>query len=149
MSRVSSEAAEPTPLLVLIERAHRAMQQDMVRFAHESGYPDARPAHNAVFGRLPLEGARTSELAARAGVTRQSMGELVREMVDLGILQMTPDPEDRRAKLVTYTPDGLSQARSGREHILDLEQRFIEEFGAADYQTARDVLERLVKVLGD
>ena len=149
MSRVSPEAAEPTPLLVLIERAHRAMQQDMVRFSHESGYPDARPAHNAVFGRLPLEGARTSELAARAGVTRQSMGELVREMVDLGILQMTPDPEDRRAKLVSYTPAGLSQARSGRAHILDLEQRFIEEFGAADYQTARDVLERLVKVLGD
>lgn len=149
MSRVSSESSEPTPLLVLIERAHRAMQQDMVRFSHESGYPDARPAHNAVFGRLPLEGARTSDLAARAGVTRQSMGELVREMVDLGILQMTPDPQDGRAKLVTYTPDGLSQARSGREHILDLEQRFIEEFGAADYQTARDVLERLVKVLGD
>ena len=147
MSRASS-ADDPTPLLVLIDRAHRAMQQDMVRFAHESGYPDARPSHNAVFGRLPLEGARTSELAARAGVTRQSMGELVREMVDLGILQMTPDPQDRRAKLVTYTPEGLAQARSGRAHILDLEQRFIQEFGAADYQTVRDALERIVKVLG-
>lgn len=149
MSIVSSETAEPTPLLVLVERAHRALQQDMVRFAKESGYPDARPAHNAVFGRLPLKGARTSELAARAGVTRQSMGELVREMVDLGILQMTPDPQDRRAKLVTYTPAGLSQARRGRAHILALEQRFVEDFGAEEYQTARDALERLVDVLGD
>ena len=149
MSTVSSEAAEPTPLLVLIDRAHRAMQQDMVRFAHASGYPDARPAHNVVFGRLPLEGAHTSDLAMRAGVTRQSMGELVREMVDLGILQMTPDPEDRRAKLVTYTPAGLAQARRGRAHILGLEQRFAEEFGAEEYQTARDVLARLVTVLDD
>ncbi len=147
MSRASSPA-DSTPLLVLIDRAHRALQQDMVRFAQESGNPDARPSHNVVFGRLPLEGARTSELAARAGVTRQSMGELVREMVDLGILQMTPDPQDRRAKLVTYTAEGLAQARRGRAHILGLEQRFADEFGAEEYQTARDVLERLVKVLG-
>lgn len=140
---------DPAPLLVLIDRAHRAMQQHMVQLAQASGYPHARPAHNVVFGRLPLEGARTSDLAARAGMTRQSMGELVREMVDLGILQMTPDPQDRRAKLVTYTPAGLSHARRGREHILALEQRFVEEFGADEYHAARDVLQRLVTVLSE
>ena len=37
-------------------------------------------------------------MAARAGITKQSMGEVVRELVDLGVLEMVVDPTDRRAK---------------------------------------------------
>ena len=147
MSRGSDEVPAAPPLIVLVDRAHRALQQHMARMAKERGYPEAKPAHNAVFGRLSSEGARTVDLAARAGVTRQSMGELVRELVDLGLLEMKPDPADRRAKLVTYTKRGLAEARKGRAHLTTLEERFTEEFGEEEYAVARDVLERVVTVL--
>ena len=52
-------------------------------------------------------------MAARAGITRQSMGEVIREMVDLGLLEMVADPDDRRAKLVRYTDAGLAVAQGG------------------------------------
>jgi DNA-binding MarR family transcriptional regulator len=149
MSRPSPDRPERAPLIVLVERANRALQLHMVRAAQRWGYPEARPAHNAVFGRLPSTGARASDLAAHAGITRQSMGELIREMVGLGILEMGPDPTDRRAKLVTYTEAGLAQAREGRRHLAALEDRFAEEFGAAEYETTRSVLERLVGVLAE
>ncbi len=41
------------PLIALVDRANRALQADMVRWAHELGYPAARYAHNAVFGHMP------------------------------------------------------------------------------------------------
>jgi DNA-binding MarR family transcriptional regulator len=135
------------PLIALVDRANRAMHSDMVRAAHENGHPEIKYAHNAVFATLQESGNRATDMADRAGITRQSMGEVIREMVDLGILEMRPDPDDRRAKLVTYTKAGLVHARDGYQHIIDLEKRFAEEFGQDEYELVRKVLERLVPLL--
>ena len=135
------------PLIALVDRANRAMQADMVRQARARGYDATRPAHNAVFSTLGSpDGERTVDLAERAGITRQSMGEVVRDLVALGVVEMAPDPADGRAKLVRYTEAGRTQARLGYRHIRDLEARFVEELGE-DYEAARRVLERVVAIL--
>ncbi len=135
------------PLIVLVHTANRAFQEEMVRLGRAQGFPEARQAHNAVFATLSAEGSRASDMAARAGITKQSMGEVVRELVSIGLLEMRPDPSDRRAKLVTYTKHGLETARKGRRHLADLEGRFIDEFGAEDYAAARRILARVTEML--
>ncbi|MEO6473144.1 MAG: MarR family winged helix-turn-helix transcriptional regulator, partial [Aeromicrobium sp.] len=77
---------------------------------------------------------------------RQSMGEIIRGMVTLGLVEMKPDPDDKRAKIVVYTEQGLVCATQGFQHIVDLEQGFSDEFGE-DYETARRVLARVVEIL--
>jgi DNA-binding MarR family transcriptional regulator len=149
MSRPDVPRPDRRPLIALVDRANRALQSDMVREAHRQGHPEVKYAHNAVFSTLSEPGARATDMAARAGITRQSMGEIIREMVALGILEMRPDPDDRRAKLVTYTESGLTQARRGYQHIIDLEERFADEFGHEEYETVRSVLERLVPLLDE
>ncbi|TDD43528.1 MarR family transcriptional regulator [Kribbella antibiotica] len=135
------------PFIALVDRANRALQIDMVREMHARGYPKVKQAHNAVFATLQEGGSRSADMAMRAGMTRQSMGELIREMVALGILEMRPDPEDGRAKLVTYTDQGLAVASDGYRRLLGLEEHFAEEFGPDEYATARDVLARVADVL--
>ena len=137
------------PFIALVDRANRALQSHMVEAAHRRGHPEVRQSHNAVFATLLESGNRATDMADRAGITRQSMGEIVREMVDLGILEMRPDPDDRRAKLVTYSEHGLEFARDGYQHLIDLEKRFAEEFGEEEYEQARKVLERLVPLLDE
>jgi DNA-binding MarR family transcriptional regulator len=134
-------------MIALVDRANRALQADMVQTAHRRGHPEVKPAHNSVFATLAEEGSRAADMAARAGITRQSMGEVIREMVALGLLEMRPDPEDRRAKLVTYTEHGRRVAGDGYEYLIELEQRFVEEIGLAEYETARDVLARVAVLL--
>jgi DNA-binding MarR family transcriptional regulator len=119
----------------------------MVRHAHRRGWTDAKYAHNWVFGFLGWEGARAADLAARAGITRQSMGEVIRDLVDLGIVEMKPDPTDRRAKLVTYTDLGRQEAREGYEHIVDLEERMVAELGAEVYEHLRVGLQKVTEIL--
>ncbi|MFL6101366.1 MAG: MarR family winged helix-turn-helix transcriptional regulator [Actinomycetales bacterium] len=137
------------PLIALVHRANRALQNDMVRQAHQAGYTEIKPSFNYVFATLDAVGNRAVEMAAQAGITRQSMGEVIREMVELGLVEMRPDPDDRRAKLVSYTDKGLAQAREGFGHILDLEQKFTAEFGKARYATVRHVLERVGPLLDE
>lgn len=147
MSRPDLPFPDRTPVIALVDRANRALQRDMVREAHRQGHPEVKYAHNAVFSTLNEAGARATDMAALAGITRQSMGEIIREMVALETLEMRPDPVDRRAKLVTYTKSGLEHARSGLQHIIDLERRFADEFGDQEYEIARNVLGRLVQLL--
>ncbi len=137
------------PLIALVAGAHRVLQTDMMRQAHSRGHEDIKYAFNSVFATLSEEGSRATDMAERAGITRQSMGEIVREMVALGYLEMRTDPADRRAKLVTYTPYGLDVAREGSQHIVALEQRFAQEFGAEAYEAARDVLMRVTSLLDE
>jgi DNA-binding MarR family transcriptional regulator len=134
-------------LIGLVDRANRALQSDMVRRAHLDGHTEVKMAHNSVFGTLHAEGARAADMAMRAGITRQSMGEVIRDMVALDLLEMRPDPDDRRAKVVTYSEHGLAVAGDGYQYLIDLEARFAEEFGEREYAIARDVLARIVDVL--
>ena len=135
-------------MIALVHDADKAFQAHMVRSAHARGRPDIKPAHNAVFGTLTEGGARAADMAARAGMTRQSMGEVIRDLVDIGILEMAPDPKDGRAKIVRYTPEGKRFSSGGLRHLRDLEDRFEQEFGA-DYEATRVVLERVVGVLSE
>jgi len=137
-----------TPLIALVFRANRSMQADMVSQARVRGWDRAKPSHNSVFGTLGYEGARPAERAARAGITRQSMGEVIRELVDFGILEMTPDPNDRRAKVVRYTELGLRETEEGGDHIVEFEERLIAVLGEAGYENLRTGLEKVVELLG-
>jgi DNA-binding MarR family transcriptional regulator len=135
-------------LIALVHNLDRAFASHMVRAAHARGQTELRSAHNYLFGTLGDEGARSVDLAARAGITRQSMGEVIRDLVDLGILEMAPDPQDGRAKIVRYTPEGKRFASAGYVHLRDLEEVFEQEFGA-DYEAARSVLERVVDLISE
>ncbi|MDR7087253.1 DNA-binding MarR family transcriptional regulator [Aeromicrobium panaciterrae] len=147
MSRLEGRP-DHEPLIAVVEHAARRLQDDMVAEGRSRGFPELRLAHNALFSTLSKpEGERSSDLAARARITKQAMGEVIRELVDLGILEMTPDPEDRRAKLVTYTKKGREFARGGFGHILDVEQSLIGLVGQEAFDTAIAVLGRIPEAL--
>jgi DNA-binding MarR family transcriptional regulator len=149
MSSSSAEKPYRKPLIALVHEADRAFNLHMVEVTHAAGRPEIKPSHNAVVAHLPSgEPRRAADLAARAGMTRQSMGELVRELEGFGLVEMVPDPKDGRAKLVSWTEEGLNIARIGRRHLAAIEQRFEAEFGQ-DYEAARKVLERVAAVLED
>jgi DNA-binding MarR family transcriptional regulator len=147
MSRPQAPRLDRKPLISLVERANRALQSDMVRRAHADGHTEVKMAHNSVFGHLHTDGARAADMAVRAGITRQSMGEVIRDMVALDLVEMRSDPNDGRAKVVTYSEHGMAVAGDGFAYLGELERRFAEEFGEEEYAIARDVLERLIDVL--
>ncbi|WP_332641859.1 MarR family winged helix-turn-helix transcriptional regulator [Aeromicrobium sp.] len=147
MSRLEGKP-DHKPLIAVVEYARRSLQDDMVAEGRARGFHELRLAHNAVFATLSNpDGERSSDLAHRARITKQAMGEVVRELVDLGILEMTPDPEDGRAKLVTYTKKGREFANRGFRHILDVEQALVDLVGRDAYESAIAVMGRIDEAL--
>ncbi|MCX6398177.1 MAG: MarR family winged helix-turn-helix transcriptional regulator [Propionibacteriales bacterium] len=151
MSRLQRPGPLPSsdyvPLIAAVHRLNKLLQQDMVEAANRRGHADVKSSHNAVFATLDRDGGRPSDMAVQAGITRQSMGEVVRDMVGLGLVEMKPDPTDKRAKLVTWTPKGLATGQEGFEHIRDLEAHFAAEMGADAFAQLKESLDQARQIM--
>ena len=112
-----------TPLLVtLLSLAHLMLSRQVSEGVARAGHP-VKASHSAVFGQMSAEGSRLTDLARGANMTPQAMGELVDELEGLGYVARTPDPTDRRAKLITLTASGQECVAAGMDTIADIERR--------------------------
>jgi DNA-binding MarR family transcriptional regulator len=111
-------------LIALLRRTSRAMVDEITERMEAAGFPDSPPRHHPVFESLDPEGTRLTVLAARAGMTHQAMGELVRELEDRGLVERVEDPSDGRARLVRLTGDGRDVVRAAVREIAAIERRW-------------------------
>jgi DNA-binding MarR family transcriptional regulator len=108
-----------------------------------AGYPQ-KPKHSAVFAQIGSEGSRLTDLARRANITPQAMGELVDELEELGYVTRQPDPTDRRAKLIVLTGRGRAAVEAGKEAIVGLENRITQTLGEQGHRTLRRLLSQIL-----
>ena len=84
------------------------------QLARASGGPDDGPAMTSTQRLALFETAiggplRLSELAERMGITAPTASRAVDGLVDLGLLERLPDPEDRRAVRIDVTGSGRTR----------------------------------------
>jgi DNA-binding MarR family transcriptional regulator len=111
----------------LLRAPLEALLDHMFSALGESGFSDIRPAHGLVLRYIADEGSRIVELAERARMTKQSMGELVAYLRRHGYVELVSDPSDGRAKLVRLTKRG----RRLYNRLLELSRGFENECAAA------------------
>jgi DNA-binding MarR family transcriptional regulator len=110
----------------------------------ERGFEHVREGHGCVFGFIDIEnGSRLTELAERAGLTKQAVGEAATELERLGYVERLPDPKDKRAKIIKLTPSGLDACLTGRRIFAEIEREWAEEFGDELIASLREAVERI------
>ncbi len=107
------------------------------------GFGDLRRSHGVVFEMLDPQGSRITDLARRARMTKQGMGQLVTELEELGYLERRPDPADGRAKRAVLTAKGQAAVAAGLAALSDLETRWAEHIGE---RRARELRATLVDI---
>ncbi|CDF86638.1 MarR family winged helix-turn-helix transcriptional regulator [Pseudomonas sp. QL9] len=106
-------------------------------------FPGVRLPHSAVLRGLESGGSRVVDLAARAGMTKQSMAYLVEQLCELGYLRVAADPNDGRAKRVQLTASGERLYARALELSAQAEEGLAVTLGEADAHELRRILERL------
>lgn len=91
----------------LLNNALRRFEARVLELMTERGHAETRIAHVHLTRNLDVGGTRLTELAQRASMSKQAMGELVDQCAVLGLVTRAVDPNDRRARIVTFTPAGL------------------------------------------
>jgi DNA-binding MarR family transcriptional regulator len=86
-------------------------------------------AHIHITRHLALDGSRLTELAERADMTKQAMGDLVTQCEAWGLVAREPDPHDARARRVRFTQTGLAWLKAFHDAVRQAEAEFRAEVG--------------------
>jgi DNA-binding MarR family transcriptional regulator len=122
----------------LLRTAYNALSAAIYRAVAQTGATDMRPAHGNAMEMLAIkDGLRLTDIAARAGMAPQSMGELVDDLVAKGYLERRDDPADRRARRIYLTGKGRATAESSEVATRRIEEEISELLGARQYEQMR------------
>jgi DNA-binding MarR family transcriptional regulator len=106
-------------------------------------HPELRPAHLQLFRFGGIDGSHTAELAVHAGMTKQSMHELVTHLERHGYLVREADPVDPRAKRVRLTTAGQQLERQINAAIADLLDSWEKRLGTERFDQLWETLQEL------
>jgi DNA-binding MarR family transcriptional regulator len=130
-------------MIRLLSEAFENFSDELFRRLAAAGFGDIRPGHGCVFGSIDPEGSRLTDLAERAHMTKQSVGEAATDLVRRGYVERLPDATDGRVKIIRLTDRGREAQRIGLELIDDIERDWAERYGEAEIAALRETLEAI------
>jgi DNA-binding MarR family transcriptional regulator len=136
----------PIPTAGLLRLAYNLLSVRIFSAVAAAGYSDLRPSHGNVMEQLTFDdGRRLTELAGFAGITAQSMSELVDDLERMGYVERRPDPTDRRAKRIYLTAKGRDNVQVGATAAWEADQYVLALVGEQRLQELRDILEQILQ----
>jgi DNA-binding MarR family transcriptional regulator len=131
------------PLIRLLDVAFGDFSDELAKRVEAAGFTDIRPGHGCVFGTIDPEGSRLTDLAERANMTKQSVGEATSDLEQRGYVERVPDPDDGRAKIIRLTERGREARAIGRRLIDEVEGEWAERYGEERVAALREALEAI------
>lgn len=128
----------------LLREAYGRLQAEVYAAVAAAGHPGLRPMHSPVLRHLPPEGGRVADLARRTGLAKQSVAYVVEDLIALGYLRSGPDPDDGRARRITFTAKGRALVEALAAAGAAAEAALASRLGAARVRALRATLEAAV-----
>jgi DNA-binding MarR family transcriptional regulator len=138
--------ADELNLGLLLFLPYRAMESRVFEGLAAAGFGDLTRAQARVFQRIAPTGSRLTDLAAQAGITKQSAGFLVDQLERSGYVERVPDPADGRARLVRLADRGTRTVQASRRLVAEVEAEWTAHLGTTQMAQLRDILTDLREI---
>ncbi len=139
------EAFQRFHIGILFQRLSRNFEKRVRATLRERGHTGLQPSHQSVFVGLGTSGSRLTDLANRAQMTKQAMGQLVDDLERLGYVERVPDLRDGRAKLVRLTETGDAFLRDAAEVFTDIWRDYASLLGERELVKLQNHLDSLLE----
>jgi len=127
-----------------------AFEARLVERYQAAGFADVRQVHlNALRHIDDPGGTRIVDLAARAGITKGAMGQLIVECQRLDLVKLAPHRSDKRAKLVCFSTRGRRFMRATEKAVRDIEKDFTRMLGVTRFASLCQTLAVLRQAITD
>ena len=100
------QAFQKINLVRVLRQTVRAITHQISRELHQTGHQNLSARHLNVFENLETSGNNIVSLANRAGISKQAMSKLVKEVTAEGYISVATDKRDSRVQNVTLTEKG-------------------------------------------
>jgi DNA-binding MarR family transcriptional regulator len=112
-----------------------------------AGFDDLNAAHVGLWRHPGLEGQRPSQLAARVGITKQSVNDLLGHFEHHGYLVREPDSADGRVRVIRLTSKGRRLEQTIYAAAGAAQQRIADILGPRRFAQLHSSLELLTEQL--
>jgi len=126
-----------------LEAVSRRLTADLGRQVIRQPFPELRGNQRRILSMIPPDGARITDLAHLANMTKQSLGEFIDVLEHSGFVMSRRSAADGRVRIVSRTQAGDDAVAASRKAIDVVEQQWRAEIGADRYDTMKDALREL------
>jgi DNA-binding MarR family transcriptional regulator len=107
---------------------------------------DLRSSHYRLLSMIPDEGARITDLAEIAAMTKQALGQFVDYLQSRGYVESVRSEQDRRVRLVRRTARGTAARDMALQAIARVEKMWRAELGDERFEALCDALSEVGQV---
>jgi DNA-binding MarR family transcriptional regulator len=111
------------------------------------GFPALRPAHTQLLGLLEGGGVRLTDLVEQLGLPKQTVGDMISDLEQLGMVERYPDPDHGVIKRVRLGAKGKVWAAEVKKVADTAEGAWAGRLGRTKMKTLRELLEQLAEVV--
>lgn len=125
-------------LVFALARAHEALLQHVSNALQSRGYAGASPSTLAFLAQLDCGANMASDVARRLGQSRQMVAKTVKQLSELGYLEISRDSERGNQKVITFTAQGerlVAEARAILASLDDTLERDLDRSSLEDLVT--------------
>lgn len=83
---------------------------------------------------------RASRMAENLGVSRQAMSQFLNELQESNLIEIVQDPDDRRARIVRFTPESEAIREDAKKVLRGMEEELRAAMGVKDFDALREGL---------
>jgi DNA-binding MarR family transcriptional regulator len=109
----------------------------------DARFAGLRVRHYRLLSFVPDDGIRLTRVAEASGLTKQALAQALTPLESGGYLDVVPDPEDGRARIVRRTERGREVIAAVRTMQAAYERTWAARVGDERWAAARDVLAEL------
>nr|WP_067060180.1 MarR family winged helix-turn-helix transcriptional regulator [Mucilaginibacter sp. L294] len=139
---LTEETQKVAPKLVYLLK--RLLDEWMGKKLCRIDQPGFNSAHLPLFMSIGKTGISNNELAAKMNVTKQGASKIVKELEAINMVTSVKSPDDARVVMLHFTPEGEAFYHNLKSQVMELETQYKKVVGAKNYETAIEVMLKLV-----
>ncbi|MGE0808456.1 MAG: MarR family winged helix-turn-helix transcriptional regulator [Burkholderiaceae bacterium] len=136
-------ASRPSAIGRLLLRARLDFVARATLLLQRRGVPAYPASFLTLLPHIDTDHTRSTELARRAGISKQAASKTIKELEEAGLLERLPDDQDGRAFLVRLTEQGLELLLETHRAVDQIERDYERLLGKTKMATLRSALQTL------
>ena len=106
MTSLEKDVSSPIQMMLSLLGGFYWFEEGLHEFIRARGWADVTRSQSIVLANIAMNVRQPSDIARRAGVSRQAIHATLKAMIESDLITLQGDPENGRAKLVTLTERG-------------------------------------------
>ena len=130
-------------ILSLLLNAYYQIDNELQQLLEQKGWRQFSHAQSMIFLNMAEGRTRATDIARHMGVSKQAVNRTIKELVEIGLLQLKPDSQDKRSKRLSLTTKGALVTQEATESITKLEKNLDRKLGSKQAETLKTLLKAL------